>query len=131
MKVDVRGMVLTENVDLNWLNNLEPRFYPDFVKFVVDKATNRVAVGMDIHASAKAFFGNDETNLYGGNIYRDGSIIYESTLNIDKNLEINRSKQSFWSKLLKKGNASGNPRIITDKATIAMINATLFSWIKL
>ena len=44
---DQRGIILTDNVDLDWLNSLSPRFHSDYVKFVVDTATNRVVIGME------------------------------------------------------------------------------------
>ena len=44
---DQRGLILTDNVDLDWLNSLSPRFHSDYVKFVVDTATNRVVIGME------------------------------------------------------------------------------------
>ncbi len=132
MEVDVRGIILTDNVDLNWLNELTPRYYPDFVKFVVSTATNRVVVGMDIHASAQAFLDEDESNLYGGNIYRDGSIVYESTLNIQKNLALDHGKTGLLSRIFKRNSGNyDNPRIIVDKDLIETINAVLFSWVKI
>ena len=36
---DQRGIILTDNVDLDWINSLTPRFHSDYVKFVVDTKT--------------------------------------------------------------------------------------------
>ena len=127
---DRRGFVLEEHISLEELEGLEPKFFEDFIKFVIDKDTNKVAVGMEVHKSAEVFFGRNHGNLYGGNIYFDGSIIYTSTLNIAKNLE-------YWEKkhpaglLKKKIPFQGNPRIITDEELIETIDATLFSWIEM
>ena len=97
---DQRGIILTDNVDLDWLNSLTPRFHSDYVKFVVDTKTNRVVVGMDVHADAQALLGAEENTLYGGNIYKDGTIVYSSTLNVDKSLSAEKKTGLFaWVKL--------------------------------
>ena len=126
---DQRGIILTDNVDLDWLNSLTPRFHSDYVKFVVDTKTNRVVVGMDVHADAQALLNADEDTLYGGNIYRDGSIVYSSTLNVDKSLSA-EPKPSLFHRLFHSGD-SNNPRIVTNKELIEQINAVLFAWVKL
>ena len=125
---DQRGIILTDNVDLSWINSLTPRFHSDYVKFVVDTATNKVVIGMDVHADAQILLNADEKTLFGGNIYKDGSIVYSSTLNVDKSLGVN--KKGLFKSLFHK-NADDNPRIITDKELIDQINAVLFSWVKL
>lgn len=123
------GVVLTDNVNLQWLNKLTPRYHDNFVKFVVNTETNKVAVGMDIHADAKRILGNDDTVLYGGNIYTDGHIEYQSTLNVEKVLSLQKN-QSILRKLFRKNNKEFNPRIITDREMIDNINAVLKAWIK-
>ena len=125
---DQRGIILTDNVDLNWLNSLTPRFHSDYVKFVVDTKTNRVVVGMDVHADAQVLLGADEETLFGGNIYRDGTIVYSSTLNVEKSLNAEK-KTGFFQRLFH-SEKNDNPRIITDKDLIAEINAILFAWVK-
>ena len=126
---DQRGIILTDNVDLDWLNSLTPRFHSDYVKFVIDTKTNRVVVGMDVHADAQALLGADEDTLYGGNIYRDGHIVYSSTLNVDKSLSA-KKKPGLFQKLFHTDN-SNNPRIVTNKDIIEQINAVLFAWVKI
>lgn len=133
IKNNPRGILLKENVDMNWLKKLEPRYHKDFIKFVVNTETNRVVVGMDVHKDAMVLLAENEDNLYGGNIYFDGHIIYESTLNIQKNLEIfeNNKPKGILKIFNKNDSFKGNPRIITDKETIQMINSVLFSWVNI
>ncbi len=126
---DQRGIILTDNVDLDWLNSLTPRFHSDYVKFVVDTKTNRVVVGMDVHADAQALLGAEEDTLYGGNIYKDGTIVYSSTLNVEKSLSA--EKRSGLFQRLFRSEKSDNPRIVTDRELIDEINAVLFAWVKL
>ena len=126
---DQRGIILTDNVDLDWLNSLTPRFHSDYVKFVVDTKTNRVVVGMDVHADAQALLGAEENTLYGGNIYKDGTIVYSSTLNVDKSLSA-KKKTGLFQRLFH-SEKSDNPRIVTNKDLIDEINAVLFAWVKL
>lgn len=127
---DKRGFVLGDTITLSELNELEPRYFPQFIKFVVDKDSGKVAIGMEVHKSAEYFFGKDNGNLYGGNIYEDGHIIYESTLNVQKNLD--KWKEDHKGGLFKKAEPfHGNPRIIEDKELQEIINATLFDWVDL
>lgn len=133
---EYNGILLTDNVDMDWLKSLTPRYHPDMCKFVINTETTRVAVGMDVHADAEMLLQNGKgaSDLLGGNIFfDDGHIEYESTLNITRNLEIReKAKPKGLAKLFrKKEDISANPRIITDKDTIEQINAILFSWIKL
>ena len=117
MNISDRGIILTDNADMEFLKSVLPRYHAKYVKFVVNVETNQVCVGMDVHANCLLNKG-DESYLYGGNIFfEDANIIYESTLNITKNLKTRKF--------------SGNPRIITDAELIAMIEAVLLAWIKL
>jgi len=117
MEISSRGIILTDNVNIDWLKALTPQYFSDYIKFVIDVETTRVCVGMEIHRDCEVSFDTNLDNLYGGNLYFDGHIIYESTLNVSKNKE----KKGF----------RGNPRIITDEKDIEMLNAILFSWIEL
>ncbi len=130
---DQRGIVLTDNVDLEWVNSLTPRYHKEYVKFVVDMKNNKVVIGMDVHADAEILLGTPTEYLYGGNIYPDGHIVYQSTLNVDKNLKIvNKDKKTGLLGLFRgKGKTPENMRIITDKETIAYINTVLLEWVLL
>ena len=59
---DQRGIILTDNVDLNWVNSLTPRYHKEYVKFVVDVANNKVVIGMDVHADAEILLGTDSSS---------------------------------------------------------------------
>lgn len=130
---DQRGVVLTDNVNLEWINSLTPRYHKEYVKFVVDMKNNKVVIGMDVHADAELLLGTPTEYLYGGNIFSDGHIIYQSTLNVDKNIAISsKSKKTGLFGLLKgKGRTPDNMRIITDKETIDYINTVLLEWVVL
>ena len=120
---DRRGIILTDNVNMEYLKEITPRYSEDFCKFVVNTELNQVCVGMDIHAQCDIVQG-DGSAVYGGNIFfEDGHIIYESTLNIRHNL-----KSSYFKRNRKENN---NPRIIQDPDIIQIINAVLFAWIEL
>lgn len=112
------GILLTDNVDIDFLKEVSPRYHNDFIKFIVDTKNNKVVVGMDIHADGLSLIKNYDINhVYGGNIYFENkNIVYESTLNIDKNIE--QSKIDF-----------DDPRVILDSDMIDKITPTLFSWI--
>lgn len=130
---DQRGVILTDNVDLNWINSLHPRYHKEYVKFVVDMANNKVVIGMDVHADAQVLLGTEEEYLYGGNIYTDGHIVYQSTLNVEKNLKLEKQekKGGLLGLFRKKDISNENMRIITDKETIQYINTVLMAWVKL
>ena len=118
---DRRGIVLEDNVDLEFLKRIEPRFNDEFCKFVVNRQTNKVCVGMDIHAQCPINEG-DPQYVFGGNIFfEDGHIVYESTLNIHHNM------RSEYFKKHRKENP--NPRIIEDPELIAMIYSCLSAWV--
>lgn len=117
MNINDRGIILTDNVDIDWLKKLEPQFFPDYIKFVINPESNRVCVGMEVHRDCEVNMGNID-DLYGGNIFFENSeVIYESTLNISHNKSIRKFR--------------GNPRIINDEETVQMLDAILKSWINL
>ena len=112
---DRRGIILEKNVNLEWIRNFEPKYFPDYIKFVVNPKTNKVNIGMSVHACCLPQMGPAD-ELYGGNIYFcDGHIVYQSTLNVNKGKE----------------HDANNRRIITDKETIDLINSVLLAWVKL
>lgn len=112
-----RGILLTDNVNLDWLKCVEPRHFNDYIKFVVNPNTNKVCVGMQVHRDCEAQMGS-ESDLLGGNIFfDDGHIIYESTLNMQENLKL--------------GEWGDTPRIITNQALIDKIDKVLKAWVLL
>lgn len=68
MKIERRGVILTDNVDIDWLKSLEPQFFSDFIKFVVNPKTNKVCIGMSVHACCMPEMG-DNKELLGGNLF--------------------------------------------------------------
>lgn len=109
------GIVLTDNVDMEWLKTLQPRHFQDYVKFVVNPSSNQVCVGMLVHRNCCEQMGS-ETELLGGNIFfEDGHIEYESTLNVQRNLEAGE-----WGE---------TPRVITDPGMIQQVDAVLKAWV--
>lgn len=117
MDISNRGIILSENVDIEWLRSLNPQYFNDYIKFVIDVDNNRICVGMEIHRDCEITLGSSLTSIYGGNLYFDGHIVYESTLNIPHNI----SQKGF----------RGNPRIIVDPETTEMLDVILKSWINL
>lgn len=111
------GVILTDNVNLEWLKNLSPRHFDDYVKFVVNPQTNQVCVGMQVHRNCSEQMGPEE-ELLGGNIFfDDGHIEYESTLNVKRNLDAGK-----WG---------DTPRVITDENLIQQVDNVLKAWVVL
>lgn len=109
------GLVLTDNVDMNWLRQLEPRHFEDYVKFVVNPKTNQVCVGMQVHRNCDPAMGNED-DLLGGNIFFDDSHIeYESTLNVQRNLAL--------------GTWGDTPRVVANEDLIQQIDNVLKAWV--
>lgn len=117
-KTNSYGILLTDNVDMSWIKSITPQYHKQFCKFIVDTKSNKVIIGMDVHADGIHYTSYDNINyIYGGNIFfNDSHIVYESTLNIDKNL--NSQNPNF-----------DDPRIILSSELIEKINATLLSWV--
>lgn len=113
------GILLTDRVDLDWLRSVTPRFYDDYIKFVVDFDTKRVWVGMDFHADCVpgTIDPQDRNRRFrGGNLYfSDGSIAYESTLNVAGNIAL--------------GGVHDDMRIIDDAETRRRVDEVLYTWV--
>lgn len=111
------GIILTDNVNMDWLRQLSPRHFDDYVKFVVNPKTNKVSVGMQVHRNCAEEMG-PEDELLGGNIFFDDSHIeYESTLNVKPNMEI--------------GSWGETPRVIADQDLIQKVDNVLKAWVVL
>ncbi|MDR0221123.1 MAG: DUF5674 family protein [Lachnospiraceae bacterium] len=115
MKVEQTGMILTKKVDIEFLKALEPQYFRDYIKFVVNLETQLCAVGMEIHADCVYLLDGDITKLLGGNIFYDGHVEYESTLNNKRNLQIQKYGKT--------------PRVTVDEGIIAEINQVLCKWV--
>lgn len=98
MEIDRNGLLLTERVDIDFLKNLTPQFFfeESYIKFVIDGTNNNVVVGMEIHrdcldilAQNREYSLNfDESDVWGGNLYFDGTIKWTSSLNNVKNIKL-------------------------------------------
>ena len=109
------GVILDDNVDVEWLKSLSPRHFEDYVKFVVNPATNQVCIGMQVHRNCDPAMGNEE-ELLGGNIFfADSHIEYESTLNVQRNLAA--------------GSWGETPRVVVDEDIIQQIDNVLKAWV--
>lgn len=110
-----RGIILNNNVGLEDLKAFKPRFFPDFIKFVINPKLNKVNIGMAVHAACLPEMG-DKEDLIGGNIFfDDGHVVWESTLNINKG----------------KDHDPNNRRIVIDKESIEQFNLILNAWVNL
>ena len=113
-----RGILLTDNVNREWLNGITPVYFEDFIKFIVNKESNEVVVGMEVHKNGVALMNNaNPKNVLGGNLYPDNSIIYSSTLNVFHNAKLENPNRD-------------NMRVILDPNLQDLINSILFSWVK-
>lgn len=120
MLVDPRGVLLTSKVDIEWLKNLEPQYFGDFIKFVIYPEKEYVFVGMQIHAHANGLLdgkANTREKLYGGNLFYDGHIEWESGLNMFHNERMKLSPTNY--------------RFIEDSETISMLNKIFRKWVAL
>lgn len=110
------GVLLTDNVDKDWLRSCTPRYFDNYIKFTVDPINNQIVLGMQVHRNARALLKSDETNLLGGNIFFDDlHVEYESGLNEPVNEVV--------------GTESDDLRIVTNKDVIEKIDNVLKAWV--
>lgn len=110
------GVLLTDNVDPQWLRDCSPRYFDKYIKFTVDPINNQIVIGMQVHRNGKALLKADEKDLLGGNIFFDDlHVEYESGLNEPINERI--------------GTESDDLRIVTDPDIIERIDNVLKSWV--
>lgn len=123
MEISQNGLLLDKKVDMDFLKNLTPQYFKEnnYIKFVIDGTNNNVVVGMEIHrdclgilAENREFSLNfDESDVWGGNLYYDGTIKWTSALNDSKNLRMRE-----WG---------DSPREIANKDVISRLTAILKS----
>lgn len=110
------GVLLTDNVDAEWLRSCSPRFFDDYIKFTIDPVNNKIVVGMQVHRNGRALLQVDEEELLGGNIFfEDLHVEYESGLNELVNERV--------------GTESDDLRIVTNKEVIEKIDSVLKAWV--
>ena len=54
------GVLLTDNVDPQWLRDCSPRYFDEYIKFTVDPVNNQIVVGMQVHRNGKALLKAEE-----------------------------------------------------------------------
>ena len=121
MNIDRNGLLLTQKVDIEFLKNLSPQFFEadNYIKFVIDETNGNVIVGMEIHRDCLGIIAEnrdyslnfDESKIWGGNLFYDGTIKWTSALNDVKNLKLRE-----WG---------SSPREITNKEVIERLTAIL------
>lgn len=110
------GVLLTDNVDADWLRACSPRYFDDYIKFTVDPPNNKVVIGMQVHRNGRALLESEEKDLLGGNIFFDDMHIeYESGLNEPINLEV--------------GTDSDDLRIVTNEDVKERIDNVIKAWV--
>jgi len=120
MDIDIRGVLLTHKVNIDWLKNLKPQHFDDFIKFVIYPEQEQVFIGMQVHSHANGLLDGKESTrqkLIGGNLFFDGHIEWESGLNVFHNERLSLSPMNF--------------RFIEDDETLSKLNQILYKWIEL
>ena len=111
-------MILREKTDLKSIQEMQPQYFEDMVKIVIDERRKLVAVNMEMHADLGMELyddGSEENDLYGANIYyADRAIEWSSTLNIKQNRKIQNGTYG---------------RVITDEETICRLTDIIDLWI--
>jgi hypothetical protein len=121
MRIDPRGILLTEKVSIAWLKNLQPQYFKDFIKFDILPEEDKVFFGMQIHSHTNGLLGGSQKTremLYGGNLfYEPIKVVWESGLNLYHNNKL--------------GATHSDLRLIEDKSTVQMLDAILRRWVEL
>lgn len=111
-------MILRDRKSLRYIKELQPQFFDDMVKIVIDDERQLIAVNMEMHSDLGIELyddGSKDEDLYGANIYyADGTIEWSSTLNIQQNRHIQNG--TFG-------------RVITHAETIARLTGIVDMWI--
>ena len=111
-------MILRHKTELDDIHKMEPQYFSNMVKIVIDAKRELVAVNMEMHSDLAIELyddGSDDDDLYGANIiYEDHSIEWTSTLNVAQNRKIQNGTYG---------------RVITDENTILMLTDIVNKWI--
>ena len=111
-------MVLKEIITVDELFRTEPQFFPDKVKFCLDRETGVVAVCREMHTDLEIELydnGSDQKNIFGGNILKNPvSVEWEAHPNIERNREL----------------GTGTGRLLTDDALKDELLDLLKKWIR-
>lgn len=111
-------MVLTKRISFEELLSMKPRYFDDMVKIVVDRKNKTMAVSAEMHHDLMYELldnGSEEKDLWGANIFEDKKIVWESMLNIKRNM--------FDT------NDGTRGRLVKDPIIIDELNEIIFRWI--
>ncbi|MBR1478442.1 MAG: hypothetical protein IJ608_10840 [Lachnospiraceae bacterium] len=82
-------MILTEPIELEKLKEISKGFYPDRIKFCIDRIQKKVAIDEEMHIDMEWELidaGANQNDIFGGDILLDPiSVIWESHPNIERN----------------------------------------------
>ena len=112
-------MVLHEAIDIQSLIDNGNQYFPDMIKFCIDKKRRVVCIDEEMHIEMEHMLyddGSDYSDIYGGNIIIDSekySIVWEAHPNIERNKKL-----------------GGKGRILTDESTIIELSDILYEWVK-
>ncbi|MCR4586237.1 MAG: DUF5674 family protein [Lachnospiraceae bacterium] len=85
-------MILKEAVRLEELWELDPQYFPNMIKFCLDRKRRVVAVNEEMHNDLEYELyddGSDEHDIYGGNIMKSPvSVVWTAHPNISRNREL-------------------------------------------
>ena len=111
-------MILRQRISLEEIHHMEPQYFDDMVKIVIDAKRELVAVNMEMHSDLGIELyddGSDDNDLFGANLYyEDHSIEWSSTLNVKQNRKIQNGTYG---------------RVITDNDTIQRLTDIVNRWI--
>jgi len=112
-------MILKEKIELSELIENGNHYFPDMIKFCIDKKRKVVCIDEEMHIDMEHMLyddGSDYTDIYGGNILIDDDtpeIVWEGHPNIERNKSL-----------------GGHGRLISDPETISELSDILFIWVK-
>jgi len=84
-------MIVERKMELKEIRDMEPCYFDDMVKIVIDKELHKIALHAEMYSDLQIELydhGSNEKDLYGANIYWDGSIEWTSTINVARNREL-------------------------------------------
>ena len=112
-------MILTEPVLIENLIKSGNQFFPDMIKFCIDRKRCVVCIDEEMHIDMEHMLyddGSSYDDIFGGNIMTDcdpPEIIWEAHPNIERNRVL-----------------GGAGRKLTDETTILELSEILYKWVK-
>ena len=112
-------MILSEPVTIEYLKNNGNKYFPDMIKFCIDRKRHVVCIDDEMHIDMEHMLyddGSSYDDIYGGNIMTDcdpPEIIWEAHPNIERNRAL-----------------GGKGRKLTDESVIDELLGILCEWVK-